>query len=489
MQLSELLAIELPAAVDLPVQAIVRDSRQVSPGTVYFALKGAKFDGEQFIEAAIAQGAVAVIIEAERVAVTHDTVPIISIPKLKERLSEIAARFYGNPSEKLTMIAITGTNGKTSTAYYLAQCLNLLGMRCAMIGTIGVGFPDAIDKATHTTPEPFSLQALLADFLQQGASAVVMEASSHGLVQHRLRHVAIDIGVFTNLTREHLDYHGTMENYQAAKRLLFSEFQLKHAVINMDDDYGCELINDFHQQISVVGYSLQGKQPLSVAQVVASHCNFSIKGLTALIQTPWGEGNLSASLLGEFNLSNLLAVIATLGSMGIKMMDIISAIAKTKPVPGRLQQFRATNKPLVVVDFAHTPDALATVLTELRRYVKGRLWCVFGCGGDRDIGKRSQMGAIAERLADQVILTNDNPRSEQPEKIIEDILKGLVCPWAAEVELDRQAAIMHAIHCADPQDVVLVAGKGHETEQIIGEQVFSFSDAEVVQRELQASVQ
>jgi len=335
----------------------------------------------------------------------------------------------------------------------------------------------------NTTPDPVTLQRWLFKLKQEGARAVAMEVSSHSLVQQRISGVEFKVAVFTNLTRDHLDYHGTMENYGAAKKMLFMQPGLQYAIINADDEFGQKLIGGLKTSLKVYAYTIKGTLLEEVPTVAAKDVELDISGITAQVTTPWGEGLLKSRLLGRFNLSNLIAVLAVLGVMKMNIAAALTSIKKLETVNGRMQTFGGDKKPLIVVDYAHTPDALEQALLALRECCHGAIWCVFGCGGaPRDRGKRPMMGQIAERYSDHIIITNDNPRAENPQQIINDILQGLLCPWAAEVEQDRRVAIAHAIDCASANDVILVAGKGHEDYQIIGKEKLPFSDQEVIEK-------
>lgn len=469
---------------DCLITGITIDSRKVKAGDLFLAYQGATVDGRDFITDAIHQGASAVLCEdniPKRLASL--TVPIIAIPSLKNYIGLIGAKFYGYPSRTLTVIGVTGTNGKTSITQFIATILTAVGVPCGVIGTIGIGFPGKLSPLINTTPDALTLQQYLFELKKDGAQAVAMEVSSAGLVQQRVKGIDFKIAVFTNLTRDHLDYHGTMENYGAAKKILFQQPGLKYAVINADDAFGRKLIHELKFLLDVYAYTTTS-EATEVATINTKDTTLNITGITAHIHTPWGKGLLRSNLLGKFNLSNLLAVVTVLGIMQINLKSFLKSMEKLTTAPGRMQTFGGNGKPLVVVDYAHTPDALEKVLLVLREYCHGTLWCVFGCGGDRDCGKRPIMGKIAEQLCDHVIITNDNPRNEDPQAIINDVLKGLLCPWAVEVEQDRRAAIAHAIDCASANDIVLIAGKGHEDYQIIGKEKFHFSDQEVVMKVL-----
>jgi len=393
---------------------------------------------------------------------------------LSQRLGAIAAHVYGDPSHRMWVAGVTGTNGKTSCSHWIAQSLTRLGRRTAVLGTLGNGFPGELVAGTHTTADTVSLQAEMADLLSRGASGVVMEVSSHGLEQGRVNGVAFAAALFTNLSRDHLDYHGSMEEYGAAKARLFHWAGLRHAVINVDDRFGARLANSLDRsRINVLGYGL-GK-----GEIAGRKLDLSKRGLTLEIETPWGASSISSPLLGHFNASNLLGVLGMLMTAGVKLEDATSALEQVEPVPGRLQMLRRPGQPLVVVDYAHTPDALEQVLGTLRSVLDGdgRLICVFGCGGERDAGKRSLMGEVATRLADCVFVTSDNPRGEDPRAIIEQVIARAHPNY--RVEVDRAAAIYLALREARTEDVVLLAGKGHEAYQEIAGARVPFSDAEV----------
>jgi UDP-N-acetylmuramoyl-L-alanyl-D-glutamate--2,6-diaminopimelate ligase len=489
MRLKELLlaTLEIDVKHDCTITGLAIDSRLVKPGDLFFAYKGFSHDGRDFIEDAIKNGAVAVLCSDELpkdLAVTED-LPIVVVADLQDRIGEIAAKFYGYPARNLTMIGVTGTNGKTSVVQYIATSLTDLGINCGIIGTLGIGFPGKLIQALNTTPDPVAIQKWLFDLSKDGAKAVAMEISSHGLIQGRLNSLDFNIGIFTNLTHEHLDYHITMEDYGKAKKKLFLEHNLQYAVINGDDEFGRELINDLKDKLNVYAYTIEDKVFADIPVIKAKNIGLQAKLTSADIVSPWGDGLLKTKLLGRFNISNLLAAFVTLGLMKVDVVDILKSFSALNAADGRMQVFGGEHKkPLVVIDFAHTPDALEKALVNLRDYCRGSLWCVFGCGGDRDRSKRSFMGKVVERYSDHMVITNDNPRTEDPKKIIDDILSGLLCPWAAEVENDRMAAIEYAISHANSDDLILVAGKGHEDYQIIGKDKMPFSDKEVVERAL-----
>lgn len=475
--LYDMVSDELP---DLEIRGLQIDSRSVKPGDFFVAMKGLHLDGHEFIEDAIHQGALGVISETP----FDCAVPVIVVPHLSERLGIIASRFYDNPSEKMDVIGVTGTNGKTSCTHFIAQALSQAGHPCGVIGTLGSGLWPNLISSGYTTPDAIVCHKSLAEIVNAGAQVVAMEATSHGLEQHRVAGVAFDIAIFTNLSREHLDYHQDMENYAKAKSKLFSWPGLKQAIINIDDLVGESFATAHVNDYPVYTYSITGKTLAGAQSILASKIHLNGRDMSAYVSTPWGEGILKADLLGKFNLSNLLAVLATLCIYGISFDDALKYLKNIRHVPGRMHAFGGGKLPLVVVDFAHTPDALELTLSALREHTRGKLWCVFGCGGDRDAGKRPVMGQIAERLSDQIIITSDNPRSEDPQSIVDQIKNGLICSWAAEIELDRRAAIAHAIDCAQAGDVVLIAGKGHEQFQIIGNERIPLNDLEQVQLQI-----
>jgi len=458
---------------------ITADSRKVQIGSLFLAYPGEHTDGRNFISQAISQGAAAVLWERDGFAWNPEwRVVNLAVDGLRATTGFIADSFYGQPSKQLWMIGVTGTNGKTSCSHWLAQALNHLGRKTAVIGTLGNGFPNGLSAAINTTPDPILLHGVLADYRKQGAGAVVMEVSSHGLDQGRVNGVHFDIALFTNLSRDHLDYHGDMATYGAAKKKLFDWNGLGCAVLNSDDAFGKEIAESLVKQGKrVVTYGL------SSGEVRGSELRFSEQGLSMLVSTFYGQASLQASLLGRFNAYNLLAVLATLLASEISLEQAIEAIAQIKPVAGRMQQLGGGKQPLVVIDYAHTPDALEKVLLALREQTKGKLHCVFGCGGDRDQGKRPLMGTVASRLADAVIVTSDNPRNEKPEAITSAIVAGMDGDY--QIEPDRATAIACAINAAKPGDVVLIAGKGHEDYQEIAGMQHPFSDQQVVKQALQ----
>jgi len=496
MRLAELLAGDagVDAYGDIVVHGLSLDSRDIRAGDAFVALQGARHHGITFAPTALARGAAAILAEKPEAAAHAPAssqagigngesgigegldAPLIWIDGLREKLGGIASRFFGDPSQSLTVIGVTGTNGKTSTVHLLAQALHHAGRRVATIGTLGAGLFGDVVEGARTTPDAIAVQGLLATFRDEGATHVAMEVSSHALDQGRVNAVAFDVAVFTNLTRDHLDYHGTMQAYGVAKERLFAWPGLRTAIINVDDAFGRALAARVHGDVELLRYGVERDD----ADIVASAIETGPTGLRFHLATPWGEGAIATRLLGRFNVSNLLAVAACLGKLGLSFDAIRDALAALTPVSGRMNRIGGEHEmPLVVVDYAHTPDALEQALTSLRAHAQGRLICVFGCGGERDAGKRPEMGAIAQALADRIIITDDNPRGEDGDAIVAQIVAGLKNPRDATIERDRRAAIALAIAEAEPGDIVLIAGKGHEPYQEIAGARHAFDDLAV----------
>ena len=499
--LNEVLPSSLPAAsAAIRVEGVTLDSRNIRQGDVFLACPGANHDGRDFIAHALSAGACAVLVEAEGfVSVSwsgeRGDEPVIPVPLLSSRASAIAGRFYGHPSRAMTVTGITGTNGKTTCTQLLAQLYALLGSKAGVLGTLGAGLlsgelsselggklpgdGSACDDASApnmTTADAVSNQALLASFCDAGANYVAMEVSSHGLVQNRVADVCFDTAVFTNLSRDHLDYHGDMATYLAAKAQLFHSANLKRAVINSDDPAGKELAAQLSPAVECFRFGLAGDEGIDDGiEVRAENYRYTREGITANLVTPWGQGELRSGLVGEFNVSNLLAVVTVACAQGFDLQEVLSVIPKLQPVAGRMQSIAGSDLQ-VVVDYAHTPDALQQAIKALRLHCEGELWCVFGCGGDRDEGKRQEMGGVANRYADRVVVTSDNPRSESSAAIINDILRGVPDEQDVLVEADRRVAIRMAISQASAGDTVLIAGKGHENYQEVEGVRWPFSD-------------
>lgn len=485
MRLSTLLKtiFPLPADADCDIENLVLDSRKIKKNDLFLAVKGSHLDGRQYIADAIARGARAVLVEAEveqSAIMRQQKVVLIPIQQLQKKLGELAACFYGEPAKHLHMLGVTGTNGKTSCTHFLAQTLQSLQTPCGIIGTLGNGFYGELGEAGLTTPDAVTLQATLQQFLQRGARAIAMEVSSHSIDQGRVNGIEFAIGLFTNLTQDHLDYHGDMQTYAAVKRRFFAELPTKQLIINADDPYGRQWITELAPHKPVYAYSINKPKEKNntLPFIYAQDLELSLNGIKGYVHTPWGKGELALPLIGQFNLSNALAVLTALCVYGLPFTDVLQQLAKLRPVLGRMQTLKGQAKPLVVVDYAHTPDALEKVLQALRSHVQGKLFCVFGCGGDRDQSKRPLMATIAEQFADQIIVTNDNPRHEKPEDIAAQILRGFAHPERVQVVLDRSKAIENSIQCASTKDCVLIAGKGAEHYQQIGDEKIPFDDVE-----------
>ena len=407
--------------------------------------------------------------------------PIIIIKNLSALISQIASAFYQHPSQKMQIIGITGTNGKSSISSYIAQAL---GQGSAMFGTLGVGRYGHLMETGMTTPDPLTSQSLLASLVKQNIKQVAFEVSSHALVQNRVAAVNFEIAIFTNLTRDHLDYHGDMETYAKAKKGLFNYPNLKWAVVNVDDEVGLDILNQLHPNIKAISYSLSDKNK-APSFIFAKEIKRHERQQAIYFESSWGHGCVNSHLISDFNASNLLATLAILLINQIPLPEAINKLEKLVTVAGRMQYFGGEHqKPLVVVDYAHTPEALKQVLLSLRNYCKGRLYCIFGCGGERDTGKRPLMGEVAFAIADEVYLTDDNPRTENSKQIIEGILKGMPNKCHVTIEPNRAVAIRQAIDEATPNDLVLIAGKGHENIQLIGNLEIPFSDVEQVKQAL-----
>ncbi len=476
------------------------DSRAVRAGDAFLAWPGRMTDGRRFVGAALQAGAARCLVDADtgdRDGVDEslfDDQRVAAVPALRSRAGEIADAWFDAPSARLQVVAVTGTNGKTSVAWWTAQALSSLGRRCGVIGTLGTGEPPRAGAAAEplqatglTTPDAVVLQATLRRFVDQGFAACAMEASSIGIVDHRLAGTRLAAALFTNFTRDHLDYHGTMADYWAAKRQLFAWPGLRAAVVNIDDDTGAELAAQLTREgrLDLWTYSLRG-----AARLAARDLRYVDGALAFDVHEGDGRASLQTALIGDYNASNLLAVLGALRALGIDLPTAAGTAAHLSPVPGRMQRVgAAAGAPEVVVDYAHTPDALDKALQALRPLAAargGRLWCVVGCGGNRDATKRPLMGAIARRLADEVVLTSDNPRDESPALILAQMLAGLPDSHSAAVIEDRRAAIHDAIGRAAAHDVVLVAGKGHETTQEVAGVKHPFSDVEVAHDALRA---
>lgn len=473
------------------VSGVQLDSRLLNAGDLFLACFGKNHDARDFIGDAIAKGVGAIVAESggdwSGIEII-DGVPVIAVDNLSAKLSEIAGRFHHHPSKKLSVIGITGTNGKTSCSQFIAEALTSVERRCGIIGTLGYGVQGELKETELTTPDAVFTQLALAQMVDQCVDPVVMEVSSVGLHQKRVKAVDFDIAVFTNLTRDHLDYHESMEAYGECKKKLFTMAGLRSAVVNLDDPYSLSILNSICSNVDISTFSLSNK----IATVYATELEFTRDGYRAHISTPIGSGEISGKLLGSFNFSNLLAVITTLISYfqqqgSIDAEKLFQVVSSLKPVTGRMEIVGDNGGDITaVVDYAHTPDGLKSALTALREHFSGDVWCVFGCGGNRDKGKRPLMGEFAELHADQIVLCDDNPRNEDGDEIVNHVLSGIESLSKVTIERDRAKAIAHAISCAKPGDVVLVAGKGHETYQDIGGEKMLFSDANHVRLALQS---
>ena len=475
MMLNDLLEGWVEAAPAIRLTGICLDNRCIEPGEAFVAVQGQLGHGLDYARAAAAAGAVAVI---------HDglqpppqlAVPTVMVNQLGDKLGELASRYFGAPSEQMVIAGVTGTNGKTSVAHFLAQSWQRVYGNAGMVGTLGYGPVGQIQNAERTTPDAIRLQQVLADCLKADVERLAMEVSSHALQQHRCQTVQFDAAIFTNLTRDHLDYHGDMAAYAAAKRCLFTDHAPAFAIINHDDELGRKWFGELNGGMQMLSFGLQ--EGAELRAVVRS---MDINGMNIRIDGPWGSEEFHTSLLGEFNASNLLATAGTLALLGMPWSQVLHQLEVMRPVPGRMMRLGGeSGQPVVVIDYAHTPDALEHALQAARSHLNGQLTCVFGCGGNRDQGKRPQMGRAAEMLADSVFVTSDNPRHESAGRIIEDVIAGFESPDKAIVEPDRAAAIQKAIENCRPGDIVLVAGKGHETWQEIGGQKVPFSDESTI---------
>ncbi|BBL34493.1 UDP-N-acetylmuramoyl-L-alanyl-D-glutamate--2,6-diaminopimelate ligase [Nitrosomonas stercoris] len=489
--------------LSVKIQHLVADSRKLRSGDTFLACVGEQHDARNDIPRAIALGVNAIIWEKQGFSWKPEwKIPNLGVTGLRHEAGKIASQVYGYPSRYLRLVGITGTNGKTTCSHWYAQAMQALGEKTAVIGTLGHGFPGACIQTSCTTPDAVYLQQLMAEYLQSGARSLVMEASSHGLAQDRLAGSEFSIAVLTNLTRDHLDYHGSMDAYAAAKARLFFWEGLQHAVLNLDEVLGVELSQQLTQKdISVIGYGFRQPYdrviyaPNNHKILYGSNVRFTMQHISFDVEFDKQQASLHCHVTGRYNAYNLLAVLATLLVSGIDLQDAITALQCVRSIPGRMEKLGGEHQPIVIVDFAHTPDALSEVLTGLRetltnthskkgtRKKRAKLVCVVGCGGERDRGKRPLIGEIAARLADEVIITSDNPRHENPKEIIDDIMRGAHGKHCSSEE-DRAAAIYRAIHSAHQGDIVLIAGKGAETYQEIQGKKYPFDDREIVRQVL-----
>ena len=456
---------EVQTTGNLPesIKALEYDSRRVAPGSLFIALRGAKVDGHQFAAQAAQRGAVAVV--AEESLVLPDTCALLRVPNSREAMADLASAFYGQPTRQLKLLGVTGTNGKTSVAFLLRHLLTASGNRCGMIGTVEYDLGERVVPASRTTPESLELQAYLAAMRDAGCEMAVMEVSSHALLQHRVRRLDFTVVGFTNLTQDHLDYHGDMEQYFAAKRRLFADHNFGTAVVNAEDSHGQRLAEEFAAQ--TVGEIPTADLSIEVIELAQAQSRFRVDGV-----------NFTMPLIGRHNVSNAALALGMVRALGVNLEDCVKPLASAAPVPGRLEPIEEDQLFAVYVDYAHTDDALRQVLSTLREITPGQLRVVFGCGGNRDVGKRQKMGAVAATLADAVMITTDNPRREDPAAIADQIAEGCASVEGAgwQIELDRERAIDEALRAAAPGDTVLLAGKGHETYQEVYDLVQPFDD-------------
>ena len=480
----------VPSAVNIIATGIQMDSRLLQKGDLFLACFGNNHDAREYINEAVEMGVAAVLAESggewQGVRIIQD-IAVIAIENLSAKVGKIAARFYSHPSQKLSVIGITGTNGKTSCSQFIAQALANSGFSCGTMGTLGYGVYGKLKETQLTTPNPVFMQMALAEMAQDGVDPVVMEVSSVGLHQRRVKAVKFDTAIFTNLTRDHLDYHESMEAYGNNKKKLFTTEGLSRAIINLDDPYALSVINAIAPSVDVCTYSLKN----SAATVYAESLSLTQKGFEARIVTPIGAGTVKGKLFGCFNVSNLLAVVTTLinylpKKRAIDIEQLCELVSRLRSVDGRMEIISDFEEITAMVDYAHTPEGLRSALKGLRDHFSGNIWCVFGCGGNRDKGKRPIMGEIAEAFADRLIIADDNPRNEDGDDIVQHILSGMSNPEKAIIERNRKKAIAYAIANAEPGDVVVIAGKGHETYQDVGGSRLIFSDANQVRLALQA---
>ena len=474
--------------IDCNLNSIKLNSNQIVAGDLFIAIPGSSSDGRMYIQQAIERGAHAVLVEApfnlENAVPQHSQAAVVLVANLSVKLAGLAAFFYDYPAKKMSVIGITGTNGKTSISYYLSV---ILGKQCGIIGTLGSGFVDSLKKTALTTPDVCVFNKELANLAAHKAQWAAVEVSSHALEQGRVAGVEFAIGVFTNLTRDHLEYHLSMEQYFTAKKKLFLEYNIKYAVINLDDEYGRRLAAELADtDIKLFGYTL-GEHELKRGYLVKCYnISSTIQGICAAIHTPWGKAEIkSSALIGDFNLANTIAAIICAKISGMEFARILESVKYLTPAPGRMQFInQSAHTPKVVIDYAHTPDALLQVLKNLNQHCIGKLWCIFGCGGSRDRGKRPKMLQAALMYSDRIIITQDNSREEDPKSIVWDILWGTQLNAKITIELDRAKAINYAIAEAGLADIICIAGKGHEQFQIIGNKTVAFSDEKIARRAL-----
>lgn len=475
--LSDLLQ-DFANAPAIDIHGISSDSRALQTGDLFLACGGASGHGLDYVADAVTAGVAAIAWDSSTgsVPASDVSVPMVAVPDLAQHVGEIANRFYDRPSKAVRVVGVTGTNGKTTVAWLIAQCCEQLDLRCGYVGTLGTGVGEVVAGDGMTTPGAVELHGHLARFRDQGAAAAAIEVSSHALEQDRVDGVLFDSVLFTNLSRDHLDYHGDMQSYGEAKAKLFLQYSAKHRIINLDTEFGAELAGRCGQDAVTVSTKFNrvanGRPYVFVRSVVARDGGFRVG-----ISSAWGDTEFELNLAGEFNVANAVIVLALLLQQGVPMDKACDVLAGVSAPPGRMQRVAASDgMPAVYIDYAHTPEALNAALRALRPHCKGNLWCVFGCGGDRDTGKRPEMGRVADRSADRLVITNDNPRFEDPSEIIDAIVRGVTRADRATIIEDRAAAVAWAIAGAAADDVVLIAGKGHEDYQLVGAERRDFSD-------------
>ncbi|WWO97011.1 MAG: UDP-N-acetylmuramoyl-L-alanyl-D-glutamate--2,6-diaminopimelate ligase [Candidatus Dasytiphilus stammeri] len=472
------------------IREIKLDSRLVKPGDLFIAKLGYLLDGKNFIAQAIAQGAQAVITyqnmnssDKNKICYGDNNIPIIYLKNLSFHLSEIAARYYNNPGQQLCIVGVTGTNGKTTITNLVAQWVQLLGHKSAIMGTLGNGLYGSTINTKNTTSSAIEIQKILKFLVEKRTKLAAIEISSHGLDQYRVISVPFSAVVFSNLTRDHLDYHGTMQCYKNAKWLLFSQHHTENIIINGDDEVGQSWLSILPDAVivSITNNSTKKRRWLKVTKIISVHENKT----KIQFQSYWGKGEIKSHLIGYFNISNLLLAMTTLLTLGYSVEQLINTCSSLKPVIGRMNMFHVLGKPKVIIDYAHTPDALKNALISARMQKCKNLWCIFGCGGERDKGKRSLMGTIAKNLADKIIITNDNPRYEDPIIIINDILKELRFDSHINVIQNRKSAVIQALQLAHKDDIIFISGKGHENYQLVENRRINYSDIDVVKKFLE----
>lgn len=472
----------------IDITGIALDSRAIVPGNLFIAVKGRKTDGRLYVSDAIRNGAIAILSESlyypkitnnNKYDFIYSSVPIMYIARLDKYVNAIAGRFYHDPSRSLDLISVTGTNGKTTITCLLADWIQLLGQKSAVMGTLGNGALDNMSPSCNTTCSAIDSQKLLNQFVQCGVKFVAMEVSSHGLDQYRVDALYFKVAIFTNVSHDHLDYHGTFSKYVMAKWRLFNELCVENYVINADDDIGYQWLSYLSQAVAV---TLRHKLPFpwKGRWICVININYHFYGTDIVFNSSWGQGVIHSVLLGAFNVINLLLALGALLVLGYSLLSLLAVSSQLHSICGRMEVFRSGGHPTAVIDYAHTPDALERVLIAIKQYCNGKLWCIFGCGGDRDQKKRALMGAIVERYADYVVVTNDNPRTEDPQDIIDDIMHGITYVKTIKIIQDRYDAISSVMQCASSEDIVLISGKGHEDYQVIGENSIYYSDRDVV---------